>query len=46
MAVKTLLHQVSSGFPSLLALIDLMTLKAAPSQLTQVSFLFVHVMAG
>jgi hypothetical protein len=45
-AVQTLLNQVHSGFPRLFALIDLMTLKAPLSQLSQVSFLFVHIVAG
>lgn len=45
-AVKTLLHRVHSGLPSLFALIDLVTLKAPLSQLSQVSFLLVHIMAG
>ena len=45
-AVKTLLHKVHSGLPSLFALIDLVTLKAPPSQLSQVSFLLVHIVAG
>ena len=45
-AIKTLLHQVDSGFPSLFALIDLVTLKAPLSQLSQVSFLLVHIVAG
>ena len=45
-AVKTLLHQVHSGLTSLFALVDLVTLKAPPSQLSQVSFLLVHIVAG
>jgi len=45
-AVETLLHRVHSGFPSLFALIDLVTLKAPLSQLSQVSFLLVHIVAG
>jgi hypothetical protein len=45
-AIKTLLDELYSGLPSLFALIDLVTLKAPLSQLSQISFLLVHIVAG